>query len=57
MPRFAFLLAFSFLLSACVGDSGHQNKPPQDPPDYKGVPTDDHPPVMTIAPAKTDQPQ
>jgi hypothetical protein len=61
MPRFsfplAFLLAFSFLLSACVGDQDHQNKPPQDPPDYKGVPTDDRPPVMTIAPAKPDQPQ
>jgi hypothetical protein len=61
MPRIAFLLAclltFPLLLSACVADSGKQNKPPQDPPDYHGVPTDDRPPVMTIAPAKPDQPQ
>jgi hypothetical protein len=56
MSRIAFVLALSFLMSACAADS-HPHETPQDPADYKGVPTDDRPPVMIIAPAKPDQPQ
>ena len=57
MPRFAILLSCFLLLSACADDTVPHHTPPQDPPDYKGVPTDTTPPVMTIAPAKPEQPQ
>jgi hypothetical protein len=57
MPRFAVLLACSLLLSACADATVPHHTPPQDPPDYKGVPTDTTPPVMIIAPAKPEQPQ
>jgi hypothetical protein len=56
MPRLAFVFALSLLMSACVADS-HPHQTPVDPSDYKGVPTDDRPPVMIIAPAKPEQPQ
>jgi hypothetical protein len=56
MPRFiASIVAVSALLavSACTGDDTANHKhPPQDPPDYKGVPTDTTPPSMLIAPAQ-----
>jgi len=53
MPRivlsFACSAVFALVLSACA-DSFPQKHPPQDPPDYKGVPTDTRPPSMLIAP-------
>jgi len=57
MPRFAALLVCSLPLSACADATVPHHTPPQDPPDYKGVPTDTTPPVMIIAPATSDQPQ
>jgi hypothetical protein len=57
MPRFAALLICSLLLSACADATVPHHTPPQDPPDYKGVPTDTTPPVMIIAPAKPETPQ
>jgi hypothetical protein len=57
MPRFAALLVCSLLLSACADATVPHHTPPQDPPDYKGVPTDTTPPVMIIAPATSGQPQ
>jgi len=45
--------ALATLMSGCVGDSGgkaRHRSPPQDPPDYHGVPTDDRPPMMLEAP-------
>ena len=55
MPRtvLALLCAASaaLVLSACA-DSAHQKHPPQDPPDYHGVPTDMTPPSMIDSPAK-----
>ena len=56
IPHSAVLLACSLFLSACADSTPHR-VPPQDPPDYKGVPTDTTPPVMIIAPAKPEQPQ
>ncbi|MDR5820556.1 hypothetical protein [Caballeronia sp. LZ043] len=54
MPRnvLAFVTAFSLALglSACADAPNHKH-PPQDPPDYKGVPTDMTPPTI-IAPAQ-----
>jgi hypothetical protein len=59
MPRFiASIVAVSALLAlsalgACTGnDSTNHKHPPQDPPDYKGVPTDTTPPSMLIAPGQ-----
>ncbi len=47
-------------LAGCVGqpDSGsrHHGKPPQDPADYHGVPTDMTPPSMLEAPASSPAP-
>jgi hypothetical protein len=51
MPRFAVLFACSILLSACADSTPHRVIP-QDPPDYKGVPTDTTPPDMSIAPSR-----
>ncbi|SAK63617.1 lipoprotein [Caballeronia hypogeia] len=39
-------------LSACADSSTSHKHPPQDPPDYKGVPTDMTPPSMLDAPVK-----
>jgi hypothetical protein len=46
----AFVCAASIALglSACADSTPHKH-PPQDPPDYQGVPTDTTPPSM-IAP-------
>jgi hypothetical protein len=55
MPRtvLAFVCAVSLALglSACADSPAPHKHPPQDPPDYKGVPTDMTPPSM-IAPAQ-----
>ncbi|SAL56826.1 lipoprotein [Caballeronia cordobensis] len=57
MPRLvSALLCTAFItlgLSACA-EPAHQKRPPQDPPDYKGVPTDMTPPSM-IAPSTKPQ--
>lgn len=57
MPRLvSALLCSAFIalgLSACA-EPAHQKHPPQDPPDYKGVPTDMTPPSM-IAPSAKPQ--
>nr|WP_240766737.1 hypothetical protein [Paraburkholderia flava] len=47
----SFVLSFVLLLSACAdGSSTPHRAPPQDPPDYHGVPTDTRPPSMIVAP-------
>jgi hypothetical protein len=58
MPRTVFsavvvTLAASatLMLSACADDSANHKHPPQDPPDYHGVPTDMTPPSMIDAPS------
>ncbi|WP_322106374.1 hypothetical protein [Paraburkholderia sp. J41] len=44
-------LTVAATLSACADtNSRHHGAPPQDPPDYHGVPTDDRPPMMLEAP-------
>lgn len=54
MPRivlaFVTVSTLALGLSACA-EPPNQKHPPQDPPDYKGVPTDMTPP-MIIAPAQ-----
>ncbi len=41
-------------LTGCANDTdAHHRAPPQDPKDYHGVPTDDRPPSMIIAPGAT----
>jgi hypothetical protein len=58
MPRIVSLLAvtasLALALSACVdsSDPSARKHPPQDPPDYKGVPTDMTPPSMLEAPPR-----
>ncbi|WP_321794461.1 hypothetical protein [Caballeronia sp. J97] len=42
---------FTLGLAACAEPS-HSRHEPQDPPDYKGVPTDMTPPSMITDPAK-----
>jgi predicted component of type VI protein secretion system len=51
MRRSALAIAIAFLcaliVSACADSSSQPKKhPPQDPPDYHGVPTDMTPPSM-----------
>jgi hypothetical protein len=53
MPRFVLLAALALTLAACADSSTQKHTPPQDPPDYKGVPTDTRPPSMLIAPAQS----
>jgi hypothetical protein len=43
------VMAF-LLVSAVAGCAAAPHHPPQDPPDYHGVPTDDRPPSMLDAP-------
>ncbi|KMZ12744.1 hypothetical protein BHUM_03299 [Candidatus Burkholderia humilis] len=43
---------FALGLCACADSNVDHKHPPQDPPDYKGVPTDMTPPSMIIAPAQ-----
>jgi len=56
MPRivlaFACAASLALALSACADSSPHKHEP-QDPPDYKGVPTDMTPPSMLDAPVKS----
>lgn len=43
MFRIVLAALVAATLAGCVGDSGaarHHGKPPQDPADYQGVPTD-----------------
>ncbi|CAG9264366.1 hypothetical protein C7402_1383 [Paraburkholderia unamae] len=48
MHRVYLALVMTIMLAACADNSTsrHHGTPPQDPPDYHGVPTDDRPPVM-----------
>jgi hypothetical protein len=57
MLRFTVLLAVSLLLAACADTASPNRTPPQDPADYKGVPTDTRPPDMVIAPNDLTKPQ
>ena len=56
MPRIvSALVCATFLalgVSACVDSTPHKHAP-QDPPDYKGVPTDMTPPSMIDTPAQS----
>ncbi|MDR5737923.1 hypothetical protein [Caballeronia sp. LZ016] len=57
MPRHVLSAAFvlvALALSACADSSAHRKHPPQDPPDYQGVPTDMRPPSMLIAPSQPE---
>jgi hypothetical protein len=56
MPRIVIALIFALplALAACVADpdsTSTKHTPPQDPPDYRGVPTDTRPPSMLDSPA------
>ncbi len=55
MPRLAVSLALSTTITlgfaACVDSTPHKH-PPQDPPDYHGVPTDMTPPSMIDTPPR-----
>ncbi|WP_246797457.1 hypothetical protein [Burkholderia perseverans] len=54
MFRIVLAALVAATLAGCVGDSGaarHHGKPPQDPADYQGVPTDMTPPSMLGEPA------
>jgi hypothetical protein len=62
MPRTVLSLilsaAFALALTACADDTNAQHKhPPQDPPDYHGVPTDMTPPSMDAPSAPAAQPK
>ena len=57
MLRFILLFAVPLLLAACVDSSAPHKTPPQDPPDYHGVPTDTTPPDMTSLPASAPRAQ
>ena len=47
MLRIFVAAAMATLLAACADDmTVKHHTPPQDPPDYHGVPTDDRPPMM-----------
>jgi hypothetical protein len=53
MSRIVLLVAVSFLVAACAeSPDAAKHKPPQDPPDYHGVPTDTRPPAMLDAPPR-----
>jgi type IV pilus biogenesis protein CpaD/CtpE len=49
--RVVFAAVFAAALAGCASHPSHRRTPPQDPRDYHGVPTDDRPPSMLIAPA------
>ncbi|MEK6420048.1 MAG: hypothetical protein V4801_10610 [Burkholderia gladioli] len=63
MFRFVIAALVAVMLSACVDQSAssagarHHGKPPVDPADYHGVPTDMTPPSMLEAPASSAAPQ
>jgi hypothetical protein len=50
MLRFFLLCSVPLLFAACVDSTAPHKTPPQDPPDYQGVPTDTTPPDMTAPP-------
>lgn len=52
MKKKLLIAAIAALMSGCTADvaSSHRHTPPQDPPDYHGVPTDDRPPMMLEVP-------
>ena len=54
MPRIvsAFFCALIALGLAACSEPAQRKHEPQDPPDYKGVPTDMTPPSMIAPPAK-----
>ena len=55
MPRIVFNIVCAVFIAigfAACADSAHQKHEPQDPPDYKGVPTDMTPPSMITDPVK-----
>ncbi|GJH28464.1 hypothetical protein [Caballeronia novacaledonica] len=55
MPRIVFNIVCAVFIAigfAACADSAHQKHEPQDPPDYKGVPTDMTPPSMVPDPSK-----
>ncbi|WP_414449820.1 hypothetical protein AB4851_28840 [Burkholderia sp. 22PA0099] len=62
MFRFVMAALVAVMLSACVDQSAssdgsrHHGKPPEDPADYHGVPTDMTPPTMLDAPASSGTP-
>jgi hypothetical protein len=62
MPRIVSVVllgaSLALALSACADSTNHKH-PPQDPPDYQGVPTDMTPPSMITpsAPAPASQPK
>lgn len=56
--RFALAAAVALgLLAGCASGQSH-GCTPHDPPDYRGVPTDEHPPLMIdTAPASVAAPR
>jgi hypothetical protein len=53
MTRFILAALVALTLAGCASDprAGHRGTPPQDPADYRGVPTDMTPPPMLGEPA------
>lgn len=45
-------VALTLFLAACADPASNHKHAPQDPPDYKGVPTDMTPPSMLNAPTQ-----
>jgi hypothetical protein len=54
MNRVVFAAVFAAALAGCANPPSHRGTPPKDPQDYRGVPTDDRPPSMLVAPAAPD---
>jgi hypothetical protein len=55
MPRIVLAIvvsAFTLGLAACADSNNNHKHPPQDPPDYQGVPTDMTPPSMIEQPQR-----
>jgi hypothetical protein len=57
MNRLVIAAMLASALAGCADQSPRHGAPPQDPPDYHGVPTDDRPPSMLDAPAAPASPQ
>jgi hypothetical protein len=57
MSRLFLIVLFLFALTGCADDSSaaRHGRPPQDPPDYHGVPTDVRPPQMIETPEATQK--
>ncbi|WP_050455732.1 hypothetical protein [Candidatus Burkholderia verschuerenii] len=58
VPAVCLSMSLALALSACADSTEHKH-PPQDPPDYHGVPTDMTPPSMITpsSPAPAAKPQ